>query len=92
MSDNFKDSIKQNINSNIKNNNDNKVSNKISSGGKFHLTKKKVDKNNKKTFPVYMENDLLKELDKLGKKSGYSRNELINIMCNWCVNNLDFEE
>jgi len=39
-----------------------------------------------------MENGLLSELDKLGRKSGYSRDKLINIMCSWRVNNLDFKE
>ncbi len=93
MSDNFKDSIKDNINvnSNIKNK-DQIAKDNINIESKFHLAKKKIDKTNKKTFPVYMENDLLKKLTAISKKSGYSRNELINLMCNWCTDNLDFTE
>ncbi|OAA86340.1 CopG family transcriptional regulator [Clostridium coskatii] len=97
MSNNFKDSIKENINSNSNINSDNKetvcnTDNHISTSNKFHLSKKKTDKTNKKAFNVYMENDLIKNLDKLGRKSGYSRNELINLMCSWCLSNLDFSE
>lgn len=95
MSNNFKDSIKENINSNpnINSNNKKVVANtNISTSNKFHLSKKKTDKTNKKAFNVYMENNLIKELDKLGRKSGYSRNELINLMCSWCLTNLDFSE
>lgn len=92
MNDNFKNSIKQNITK------DDKPENKISVNGnnntenKFKLFKKKMDKTSKKAFNVYMESGLIKELDKVSKKSGYSRNELINIMCDWCINNLDFQE
>lgn len=93
MTNNFKDDIKQNINinSNTKNDNKKQIDN-IDIKNKFHLSKKKIDKTNKKAFNVYMENNLIKELDKVSKKSGYSRNELINMMCNWCLNNLDFTE
>lgn len=93
MSDNFKDSIKDNINLNSNTKvKDEDIKYNANTESKFHLAKKKIDKTNKKTFPVYMENDLLKKLTAISKKSGYSRNELINIMCNWCADNLDFTE
>lgn len=102
MSDNFKDSIKQNINSKSKNeksyvhnnitNDNKKVTEQSNINNKFILSKKKADKTNKKPFNVYMESDLVKKIDGLCKKSGYSRNELINIMCGWCINNLDFRD
>lgn len=59
---------------------------------KFILNKKVDDKKGKKAFNVYMQPDLIKELDKISKKSGYSRNELINLMCKYCVNNLEITE
>ena len=91
MSSNFKDSIKQNINLQTK---DKGVESKPSKdiNTKFVLRKKKFDKTNKKAFNVYMQNDLVDQLDKLVKKSGYSRNELISMMCKWCCCNLEFEE
>lgn len=99
MSNNFKDSIKKNIIHDSKSSNDSKNESGIQKDNtninnplKFQLSKKKDDKTNKKVFNVYMENNLVKELDKLVKKSGYSRNELINLMCQWCINNLEFKE
>lgn len=101
MSINLKDSIKGNIASsakaeadNFKSNEDKALESKGISGGedKFKLAKKKEDKSVKKAFNVYMEDNLLKDIDKVAKKSGYSRNELINIMCQWCVDNLEFTE
>jgi hypothetical protein len=59
---------------------------------KFTLKKKLDDKKEKKAFNVYMQPELIKELDKLSKKSGYSRNELINLMCEYCVKNLELIE
>ncbi len=57
----------------------------------FVLKKKADDKKGKKTFNVYMDADRLKELDKACKKSGYSRNELVNAMVEHCINNLKLE-
>jgi hypothetical protein len=58
----------------------------------FILKKKTDDKKGKKIFNVYMDSDRLKELDKACKKSGYSRNELVNVMVEHCINNLKLEE
>lgn len=58
---------------------------------KFKLAKKQEDKTKKVAFNTYMPDDLVKDLDKICKKTGYSRNELINIMCKWCVDNLEIE-
>lgn len=59
---------------------------------KFVIKKKVDDKVGKKAFNVYMPDSLVKELDKISKKTGYSRNELINMMCQECVNNYEIVE
>jgi hypothetical protein len=101
MANMLRNSIKENImvnNKNIENTgekNDNKQTKNdgiVASKDKFKLEKKKEDKTNKKAFNVYMEDNIVKEIDKAAKKSGHSRNELINIMCQWCLTNLDFKE
>ncbi|AKN34260.1 hypothetical protein Ccar_25885 (plasmid) [Clostridium carboxidivorans P7] len=74
---------KTNIDTNINIDTSNDTNNK------FTLKKKLDDKKEKKAFNVYMNPDLIKELDKISKKSGYSRNELINLMCEYCVKNLE---
>lgn len=56
---------------------------------KFVLTKKKKQKAAKKTFPIYMEQDTARELDKVCNKTGYTRNELINKMIQFCLDNLE---
>ena len=89
MNKNFKESIKNNFGSDTKKESEKKEYN---SGTGFILKKKQEDKVNKKPFNVYMENNLVKDLDRISKKSGYSRNELINKMCSWCVENLQFRE
>jgi metal-responsive CopG/Arc/MetJ family transcriptional regulator len=58
----------------------------------FKITKKKSEKDEKKSFPLYMDIPVLKELDKVAKKTGYSRNELINMMIQRCLNNLEITE
>jgi hypothetical protein len=91
MSNNFKDSIKKNI----VHGTNNKIEIKAIDtdvNTKFQLGKKKEDKTNKKAFNVYMDDIFIKELDKVGKRSGYSRNELVNKMCQWCLDNLEFKE
>ncbi|MBZ9637577.1 hypothetical protein [Clostridium sp. FP1] len=94
MSNNFKNNLKSNINIT----NDNKpvvedTSIAIDSADSMFVLKKKIDdKKGKKVFNVYMESDKLKELDKACKKSGYSRNELVNVMVEYCINNLKLEE
>jgi hypothetical protein len=89
--------FKNNIKSNIKSNDEVSVSNSKDDIKQQdnHITKtfklgKKVDeKIVKKNFPVYMNVTLQKELDKICRKTGYSRNELINLMCEYCVQNLE---
>lgn len=83
---NISGEVSTNMNDSI-NTNDN-----IDTNTKFVLRKKSDDKKDKKAFNVYMQPDLIKELDKLSKKSGYSRNELINLMCDYCVKNLELIE
>lgn len=102
MKGDFRDNLKSNINIENQNNINNSDINttevetqdtqETTAKRVFKLSKKVDDKTNKKSFPVYMENDLLKRLDKLCTKSNYSRNELINIMIEDCLNNLEFED
>lgn len=97
MGNNFKDSIKSNIkkenqtlvsDTNIKDNIDSKDEDiKI-----FKIGKKQEDKSIKKSFPLYMDGALQKDLDKIVKKTGYSRNELINMMIKHCLENMEFIE
>lgn len=65
---------------------------KSSTAHKFVIKKKVDDKKGKKAFNVYMPDSLVKELDKLSKKTGYSRNELINMMCQDCLKNYEIVE
>lgn len=64
----------------------------IDTNKKFVIKKKVDDKKDKKAFNIYMADSLVKDLDKLSKKTGYSRNELINIMCQECLNNYEIVE
>lgn len=106
MKNNFKESIKSNINSqyqNVEQNNSkgltstddiniNKDENADNSSTLFTISKKLDDKKSKKIFNVYMEPNLVKELDKVSKRTGWSRNELINKMCDFCIKNINIEE
>ena len=93
MSNNFKDSIKNNLVTSKENAKEVvETDRKDTTTNKFKLSKKVEDKTAKKVFNVYMEDDLLKKVDTLSKRAGYSRNELINIMVQWCTDNLEFEK
>jgi hypothetical protein len=94
MANNFKDNLKGNININIENKKtvENTNIDNDTADTTFVLKKKIDDKKGKKVFNVYMESDKLKELDKACKKSGYSRNELVNVMVDYCINNLKLED
>lgn len=81
-----------NTNSSITDNTVNEVKNNTKTNQKFVLRKKSNDKKDKKAFNVYMEDNLVKNLDKICKKTGHTRNELINIMCEYCVENLEIVE
>lgn len=98
MSNNLKDSIKSNIKkkdkvsevdvNEVDVNTDIKVEDKENIT--FKIGKKQDDKNIKKSFPLYVDAATQKELDKIVKKTGYSRNELINLMIKHCLDNLEF--
>lgn len=55
------------------------------------LEKKKKRKNVKKTFPVYMDQEKVNQLDKICNETGYTRNELINIMIEDCLRRLQLK-
>lgn len=57
----------------------------------FKISKKIEDKTNKKTFNLTLDNELTLELDKIAKKTKRSRNEVINLMLEWCVGNVEIE-
>lgn len=97
MSNNFKDSIKSNIkkenqtlvsDTNVKES----IHNKDEDIKIFKIGKKQENKSIKKSFPLYMDGSLQKDLDKIVKKTGYSRNELINMMIKHCLENMEFIE
>lgn len=58
----------------------------------FTIKKKTDDKAGKKSAQVYFEPETLKTLDKLSKKAGYSRNEMINKMVDHCISTFKLEE
>ncbi|WP_257675468.1 ribbon-helix-helix domain-containing protein [Clostridium felsineum] len=95
MKNNFKESIKNNIKTEVSESKEDLKEDlpevTVAKDGKFKISKKKDEKSIKKTFNLYMNENLVKELDQICKKTGYSRNELINKMCDFCVNNIDFE-
>lgn len=97
MSNNFKENIKSNIKkdnqTSISNNqiNDN-IESKDQGTKTFKIGKKQEDKSVKKSFPLYVDGATQKELDKIVKKTGYSRNELINMMIKHCLENIEFTE
>lgn len=53
--------------------------------------KKKKKKNTKKSFPLYMDESKVNELDKICNKTGYTRNELINLMIDFGLRNLQIK-
>ena len=57
----------------------------------FILERKKKNKNTKKTFPVYMDQDKVNQLDKICNETGYTRNELINIMIEDCLKKIQLK-
>jgi len=59
---------------------------------KFKIGKKQEDKEGKTSFPFYTTNTKKKDLDKICKKTNYSRNELINLMIDHCLENIEFED
>lgn len=105
MNNNFKNNLKNNIKDNIKNENQVSESNintnadikdqadpKDQEVTTFKIGKKQEDKNEKVQFPLYTFKPTVKELDKVVKKTGYSRNELINMMIDFCLKNIEFTD
>jgi hypothetical protein len=97
MSNNFKNSIKSNIkkddeilisDTNVKND----IETEDQGIKKFKIGKKQEDKSIKKSFPLYVDGEVQKNLDKVVKKTGYSRNELINMMIKYCLENLEYTD
>ncbi|AIY82216.1 hypothetical protein U728_3786 (plasmid) [Clostridium botulinum 202F] len=58
----------------------------------FKIGKKQEDKSVRKSFPLYVDGAVQKELDKIVKRTGYSRNELINMMIQHCLDTLEFTD
>lgn len=82
-----------NIKGNIKNENKKVQSNNNVRGtGIFTIKKKKEDKNENGKFIVYIATKKLEELDKLAKRTGYSRNELVNNIIDFCLENYKIED
>lgn len=97
MSNNFRNNITNNIKKEdvvLTSNTDTKdeTINEEQNPKKFQIGKKKEDKNEKKSFPLYVDAPKQKELDKVVKKTGYSRNELINMMIDFCLENIEFTD
>lgn len=71
---------------------DNEIdSEQVTSDEPFILEKKKKKKAIKKSFPLYMEEEKVNELDKICNKTGYTRNELINLMISYALKNLEIK-
>lgn len=93
MNNNFKSSIKNSIKkenqiSELENN----INTEVQETKTFKIGKKQEDKSIKKSFPLYVDGATQKELDKIVKKTGYSRNELINMMIKHCLDNIEFTD
>lgn len=57
----------------------------------FVIEKKKKKKNIKKTFPMYMDEDRVNEIDRICNRTGHTRNELINMMVEYALKNLEIK-
>ncbi|MGN2371691.1 ribbon-helix-helix domain-containing protein [Clostridium cagae] len=98
MKNDFKNNIKNSIkkenqesisNTDIKEENQESISNTTIT---FKIGKKQEDKSVRKSFPLYVDGEIQKELDKIVKRTGYSRNELINMMIQHCLDTLEFTD
>lgn len=93
----FKNNLSAVVENKIDNKDDTKQVNKIEvvEDGQVQpslvIEKKKKKRNTKKTFPVYMEEDMVNELDKICNKTGYNRNELINKMVEYSLKYIEFK-
>lgn len=59
----------------------------LMSGNTLKIRKRGEDGN--KVISVRIKEDLLNELDKIAKESNYSRNELINLILRYGIDNLE---
>ena len=57
---------------------------------KLKITRKLDD--NYKVFSVRIKKSIISELDKIAKKTNRSRNELINVMLEFGIENIDMDE
>ena len=57
---------------------------------KLKITRKLDD--NYKVFSVRIKKPIINELDKIAKKTNRSRNELINVMLEFSIENIDLDE
>ena len=55
----------------------------------FYIPVKTKVKASTKAFNVVMDKVLADKIDKLAKAKNYSRNQIINYMCEWCLDNED---
>lgn len=55
----------------------------------FSIPTKTKTKTTTKAFNVVMKEILVNQLDILAKSKNYSRNEIINIMCEYCLKNMN---
>ncbi|NFA43758.1 CopG family transcriptional regulator [Clostridium botulinum] len=95
LKSNIKNNIKKEnktskLNDNIKNDTENKI--EETSINKFTIGKKKEDKSVRKSFPLYVDGEMQKKLDDICKKTKYSRNELILMMIQHCIDNLEITD
>ncbi len=93
MTMDFKKSIKGNLNTNdgdkkMKDNTTNDTEQVVS---KFVIGKKREVKDKKVSFPIYMMESKKDKIDKIAKKTNYNRNELINMMIDFCIENIEFK-
>lgn len=95
----FKNSMKNNTKKEVETpvldtntTNETETLNQESNVKKFIIGKKQEDKSVKKSFPLYTDGEKQKKLDKICKRTGYSRNELINMMIDHCLENIEFVE
>jgi hypothetical protein len=59
---------------------------------KLIIKNKVTDKTKKMSFPLYLESEKIKALDKICKRTGHSRNEIINMFIDFCLSNYEFEK
>ena len=90
MTKDFKSNLTANI-SKISEEDSKELNENKENNTRFKIDKKEKDKTSKKAFPLYLEEKKIKELDKISKKTGYSRNEIIDKMISYCIENIEFE-